>query len=97
VLAGAALALAASRVLEPRRPRGPVYAGGRRLPVLCPIRRLTGHRCPGCGMTRGCVYALRLEPLNAIRANPLSPLVVAFGLRAVVGALSPPRTGRSSR
>lgn len=65
-------------LVEPGGPTGPLRFHGRRLPVLCPFRRLTGRRCPGCGMTRGLVYMLRLRTREAVRANPLSPLALAF-------------------
>jgi hypothetical protein len=39
-------------------------------------------------MTRGCVYALRLDLRSALRANPLSPLMVLLGVRSLAVALS---------
>jgi hypothetical protein len=39
---------------------------------LCPIRAVTGHRCPGCGMTRAC---LLLSHGHAVRATMLHPAV----------------------
>jgi hypothetical protein len=50
-----------------------VFAG-HPLPTLCLIRRLTGHRCPSCGLTRGVVYAARMDLENAVRAHPLAPV-----------------------
>ncbi len=55
------------------------------MPVLCPVRRLTGHRCPGCGMTRGLVYMFRLRLGRAFAANPLSPLVFALLILVAIG------------
>lgn len=41
------------------------------LDIGCPIRRLTGIPCPGCGMTRACLAALRLDFAEAFRLHPL--------------------------
>ena len=82
VLAFAAGAVA-SRLLGATGPRGDITVRGRRVPPLCAFRLVTGHRCPGCGMTRGFLYMFRLEPLNALRANPLSPLVFAITAMSV--------------
>ena len=47
-------------------------------PVLCPFRRLTGHECPTCGMTRACVAALRGDVATSFAAHPLGlPLLAA--------------------
>jgi hypothetical protein len=47
-------------------------------PVLCPFRRLTGHACPTCGMTRACVAALRGDVAASFAAHPLAvPLLLA--------------------
>jgi len=77
--------LAGSWLVEPAGPDEHLRLGGRKLPILCPIRRLTGHRCPGCGMTRGLVYLFRLRPLDAVRANPLSPLALGLLVAAAFG------------
>ncbi|HEX6798345.1 MAG TPA: DUF2752 domain-containing protein [Ktedonobacterales bacterium] len=58
---------------------GIVYAGyawlahGRDLPVMCPYRRLTGHRCPLCGATTALGHLLHGAPRAAFRAHPLAP------------------------
>ena len=41
------------------------------LDIGCPIRKLTGFPCPGCGMTRACLAALRLNFGEAFRFHPL--------------------------
>lgn len=51
-----------------------VLAGFYRL-VGCPIRLLTGISCAGCGMTRACLCALRLDFRQAFYFHPLYPLV----------------------
>ena len=85
VLAFAAGAVA-SWLLGATGPRGDITVAGRRLPPLCAFRLVTGHRCPGCGMTRGFLYMFRLEPLNALRANPASPVVFALTASSVAGS-----------
>ena len=73
----------ASRFLGATGPRGDITIRGRRLPPMCAFRLVTGHRCPSCGMTRGFLYMFRLEPLNAMRANPMSPVIFAITATSV--------------
>ena len=42
-----------------------------RLGVTCIIKNLTGYICPGCGITRACLAALRLELKKACMYNPM--------------------------
>jgi hypothetical protein len=39
-------------------------------PILCPFRRLTGHNCPGCGMTRAVSCLMHGRPRRAVAYNP---------------------------
>ncbi len=39
--------------------------------ISCPIKFLSGISCPGCGMTRACLSALRLDFEGAFRYHPL--------------------------
>jgi hypothetical protein len=48
-----------------------------RMPVLCPLRRLTGLPCPSCGMTRSASLLVRGRPRAALRENALSPVALA--------------------
>lgn len=54
-------------------------------PVLCPVRRLTGVPCPGCGLTRSIGLLLHGRIRDATRLHPFSPLVlgtlVVFAVR----------------
>lgn len=54
------------------------------LDVGCPIRRLTGIPCPGCGMTRACLAAVRLDFAEAFRMHPLWFLIVPLLLLTVL-------------
>ena len=78
----AALAVA-SRIVELRGPRDDIALGGRRRPPMCVFRLVTGRRCPSCGTTRAVLYMFRLEPLNAVRANLLSPFTFTLTTLAV--------------
>ena len=39
--------------------------------ISCPIKFLIGISCPGCGMTRACLSALRLDFAAAFSYHPL--------------------------
>jgi hypothetical protein len=62
-------------------------------PPLCPIRRCTGHACPGCGMTRALGALVRGDVELALRYHPLVVLVgaqlLALWAIAVAGRWSP--------
>jgi hypothetical protein len=55
---------------------------------VCPFANLTGHPCPGCGLTRAAFALVRLDFERALALHPLSPLLVplvcALGLEAAV-------------
>lgn len=53
-------------------------------PVLCPIRRLTGIPCPGCGLTRSFVYTMHGQFGDAVAAHAFGPLLVALIVVACV-------------
>lgn len=42
-----------------------------RLGITCIIKYFTGYACPGCGITRACLSALRLELKKAWLYNPM--------------------------
>ena len=55
---------------------GIVYLG-----LNCPIRSLTGIPCPGCGMSRAWLAALRLDILGAFSYHPMFwsvPVLMAY-------------------
>jgi hypothetical protein len=43
---------------------------------ICPFANLTGHPCPGCGLTRAALALARLDVATAVRLHPLAPLLV---------------------
>jgi len=63
-----------------------------RLPVpTCPLRRLTGRRCPACGLTTAVSAALRGRVRHAATLHRLGPVtaaaVLAAGVTTLVGAV----------
>jgi len=54
--------------------------GRRDLPVICPIRRLTGRSCPFCGMTRGVASLARLQLRRANLEHPAALALVILTL-----------------
>lgn len=61
--------------------------------VFCPLRAVTGVPCPGCGLTRAWLAALRLDFPAAFQAHPLFLLAPALVLLALVkgGRIFPSR------
>jgi hypothetical protein len=51
---------------------------------LCPSMLLFHEECPGCGMTRACMYLIHLDPGGAIYFNAAS--VVVFPVFAFLWA-----------
>lgn len=45
----------------------------------CPFNALTGYDCPGCGMTRASVLAVKLDVAQSVRYNPFG-VVFVLGL-----------------
>lgn len=63
--------------------------------TLCPFANLTGHPCPGCGMTRAALRLMQGDLIGALRLHPLSPLCVPLVVVVVLeGVLSAGRAGR---
>ena len=54
------------------------------LGVGCPIKYLTGISCPGCGMTRACLSALRLDFSAALYYHPLWMALPPFAVACVL-------------
>jgi hypothetical protein len=87
VLAALAIALALSRLLTPAKPGAPLTLRGRELPSVCLIRHVTGRPCLSCGLTRGVAFLARGNVRDAVRANPLSPIVAAVAVGRALVAL----------
>jgi len=51
-------------------------------PLVCGTHRLLGLYCPGCGLSRAFACMARLQPLEALRFNPL--IVIAAPSAVVV-------------
>lgn len=58
-----------------------------RVPLICPLRALTGIPCPLCGMTTGVVATLQGDLAPAVGANLFSPIVVPGALVALAERL----------
>jgi hypothetical protein len=58
---------------------------------ICPIRALTGWRCPGCGSTRALAALLSGHFSDAVHYNPLAvilwPVLAALALAELYSAL----------
>ena len=79
VALGGVLALATASALSPDH----IEDG----PVVCPVRRLTGLPCPGCGLTRSWVYLAHGRWHDSVVAHPFGPVSVALVLALVVAVL----------
>jgi hypothetical protein len=58
-----------------------------RLPSLCPVHALTGHDCPGCGMTRSLVLLAQGQVTASLRQHPFGAPILAW---ATTAAFLPP-------
>ena len=75
LLVGSALIVLASVLLTPDPAHLSLF--GWQLPPLCLIKAVTGHDCPGCGMTRSFTYMGHLDPGTAFRMHMLGPVLWA--------------------
>lgn len=58
------------------------------LPSICPFWNLTGHPCPGCGLTRSFVCLAHGHFVDAFRWHPLGPLLFGGTLLYLVSTLA---------
>ncbi|MBI4061369.1 MAG: DUF2752 domain-containing protein [Elusimicrobia bacterium] len=66
--------------------------------VLCPVRLLTGHRCPGCGMGHAVVAAMRGDFAASFHLHPLGiPLLAVWTAWLAAEAVRAARSGASAR
>ena len=72
--------------------RGWVQSGGF---TFCPVRLMTGHPCPGCGMGHSVLSAMRGNLSSSFAQHPLgAPFLVLWTAWLVWGAINLMR-GRS--
>ena len=65
--------------------------------VLCPVRLLTGHRCPGCGMGHAIVAAMRGDFAASFHLHPLGiPLLAIWTAWLAAEAVRAIRSGSVS-
>ena len=66
--------------------------------VICPFRLATGHNCPGCGMGRAVVAAMRGNWLASFQHHPLAiPLLVIWTAWLAAEAVRAARAGEFAR
>lgn len=53
------------------------------LPDVCPVHRISGFWCPGCGLTRSFVAAAHGDFAAAIKLHPLGPILFSLVLLQV--------------
>lgn len=61
--------------------------------IDCPIKKITGLYCPGCGITRMLLSILQLDVYQAFRYNPLLficlPFLVFFIIESIISKKEP--------
>jgi hypothetical protein len=73
-----------------KAPAAAMLAAGTALPMLghpgvgCPLRTLTGIPCPLCGMSTSVEDAVRLQLVDALKANPVGLLAVGVAIVALL-------------
>ena len=90
---GLGLVVLGLRVVRPTTPTGPLRLAGWVLPPACPVRLLTGHRCPSCGTARALVYLLRGDLRKSLAANPMGVLLLPAVLLAAAARRARPGGG----
>ena len=64
----------------------------------CPLLKVTGLPCPGCGMSRSCLALVHGQWAEVWRLNPFGPLFAAFWAVVALGVIQPqPWRGRYAR
>lgn len=57
--------------------------------IPCPVLELTGHPCPGCGLTRATFAMMRGDLKGMIHFHPFAPVFCLFWVAVVAGLLVP--------
>lgn len=55
----------------------------------CPFLQVTGMPCPGCGMSRSCMEALKGNFSEVLRQNPFGPIFALFWVVVGFGIILP--------
>jgi hypothetical protein len=76
VLAACLAILLGALILTPSN--GELRLGGFTLPGLCTLRVTTGIPCPGCGLTRSLVAAVRGDWSSSAAFHRLGPIVLVY-------------------
>jgi len=58
----------------------------------CPLRRLTGLPCPGCGLSRACAALSRGDVREALAVHAFALALPPLALLLAAGAVLPART-----
>lgn len=61
-----------------------LYAVMFALGITCPIKYVLGVSCPGCGMTRACLWAVRFDFVAAFHHHPLWVLLLPFAVACAI-------------
>lgn len=65
------------------------------LAIPCMFHKITGLKCPACGVTRMCIALMHLDFVTAYESNPmlfvLSPILFGIALKYIVDYI---RTGK---
>ncbi|MFD0894123.1 DUF2752 domain-containing protein [Luteolibacter ambystomatis] len=56
----------------------------------CPFKSVTGHACPGCGLTRATLAMLRGDWAAMVKFHPLAPVFTLFWIAVGIGLACPP-------
>lgn len=73
-------AVAAALVLQPAPPGGSLSVAGVAMPGFCALRNTTGIPCPGCGLTRSFVAAVRGDLAASLAHHVLGAVLLAYAL-----------------
>jgi hypothetical protein len=69
----ALLVLGLAAILEPHPDVVKLF--GWDVPSMCMFRNLTGHSCPGCGLTRSFSFLAHGDLRDGFHLNPLGPIL----------------------
>jgi len=88
--------IAAYLIRERRLGWGMVIGGGiwaliglSALRIQCPFLQVTGHPCPGCGLTRATFAMFRGDWKSMLRFHPFAPVFAVFWVVVILGLICP--------